>query len=112
MTNEVQSVPTPRASGNRPLAGLGVGLGVLALVAAPAGFTAFLALIGFSGCFLGCSESKPMVGAFYAAMALILLAVPVVAGLVTARVLTAPAWRIALAITALIVGLWLGMVLL
>lgn len=108
MTNDVQRVPTPRASGKRRLAGLAVGLGVLALVAVPAGFTAFAALVSFSGCFIQCSESEPVIGVLYAALALLLLAVPVVAGLVTARVLTAPGWRIALTIAALIVGLSLG----
>jgi hypothetical protein len=108
MTNDVQRVPTPRASAKRCLAGLGVGLGVLALVAVPAAYVAFGAWVSFSGCFIQCSESEPVVGTFYAAIALLLLAVPVVAGLVTARVLTAAGWRIALTIAAVIVGLSLG----
>ena len=105
MTNDVQRVPAPRASGKRPLAGLAVGLGVLALVAVPAGFVAFAALVSFSGCFIECSEAEPLVGVLYAAIAMLLLAIPLVAGLVTARVLTAPGWRIALTIVGLIVGL-------
>jgi hypothetical protein len=108
MTNDVQGVPTARASGKRRLAGIAVGLGVLALVAVPAGFTAFAALVSFSGCFIECSEPEPIVGVLYVAIALVLLAVPLVAGLVTARVLTALGWRIALAIAAIIVGLSLG----
>jgi len=103
MTNDVQRVPAPRASGKRRLAGLAVGLGVLALVAVPAGFIAFAALVRFQW-----TEPEPMVGVLYAAIVLLLLAVPLVAGLVTARVLTAPGWRIALTIAALIVGLSLG----
>jgi hypothetical protein len=108
MTNDVERVPAPRASGKRRLAGLAVGLGVLALVAVPAGSIAFAALVSFSGCFIECSGPKPMVGVLYAAIALLLLAVPLVAGLVTARVLTALGWRIALTIAAIIVGLSLG----
>jgi hypothetical protein len=108
MTNDVQRVPASRAPGKRRLAGLAVGLGVLVLVAVPLGYIAFAALVSFSGCFIECSEPEPMVGVLYAAIALLLLAVPLVAGLVTARVLTAPGWRIALTIAVLIVGLSLG----
>jgi hypothetical protein len=42
MTNDVQSVPRPRESRKHRLAGLGLGLGDLALVGASAGFTAIL----------------------------------------------------------------------
>jgi hypothetical protein len=108
MPTDVQRVPTQRASRKRRLTGLGVGLGVLAVVAVPVGLAAFGAMIGFSGCFLTCSEPEPLIGAFWAGVALYLLAVPVVAGLVTARVLTAPGWRIALALTAVLMGVLLA----
>jgi hypothetical protein len=108
MTNDVHGVPTQRASVKRRLASLGVGVGVLAVVALPLGFAGFAALASFSGCFLECSEPEPLVGALWAGIALFLLAVPVVAGLVTARVLTAPGWSIALGLTAVFLGFVLG----
>ena len=108
MTTDVRDAPTHRASRKRRLAALGVGVGVLAVVAVPAGLAAFGAMISFSGCFLTCSESEPLIGAFLVGVALYLLAVPVVAGLVTARVLTALGWRIALALTAVLIIVLLG----
>ena len=53
----MSSVPRPRAPRQQRLAGLGVGLGVLVLVAAPAGFTAFTAMgVG------PCSMRDPVTG--------------------------------------------------
>jgi len=108
MISDVEGVPTQKASGKRRLAGWGVGVGALAVVALPVGLAAFGAMIGFSGCFLTCSEPEPLIGAFWAGVALYLLAVPVVAGLVTARVLTALGWRIALALPAVLLGFLLA----
>jgi hypothetical protein len=85
-----------------------VGVVALAVVAVPLAFTAFAAMASFSGCFVGCSEPDPLVGALYAAIALFLLAVPVVAGLVTTRVLTAPGWGIALGLTTVLLGFVVG----
>ena len=51
---------------------MGVGVGVLALVAEPAASAAFAALICFSGCFMGCTDPSPMAGGA-AGVALILL---------------------------------------
>jgi hypothetical protein len=103
MTTDVQGVPTQRASGKRRLAGLGVGVGVLVLVAVPVSVSVVLVVFGFSG-----SGAGPWIGALFAGIVLLLLALPVVAGLVTARVLTASGWKIALAISALGLGLLLG----
>lgn len=102
MTIDVQDVPTTqRASERRPRAGLGVGIAVSALVAVPVGLSVFLAVIGFS-------EGGPWIGVLFTGIVLLLLALPVVAGLVTARVLTASGWKIALGISALGLGLLLG----
>jgi len=103
MTVDVQDVPTQKASGKRPLAGLGVGVGVLVLVAVPVGLSAMLAVFCFSA-----SGSGPWIGALFAGIVLILLALPVVAALVAARVWTASGWKIALAISAIGLGLLLG----
>ncbi|MBE3074181.1 MAG: hypothetical protein IMZ75_04430 [Actinobacteria bacterium] len=101
MTIDVQDVPTQRASGKRRLAGLGVGVGVLVLVAVPVSFSVVAVILDFT---YGASWT----GALFAGFALLLLALPVVAGLLTARVLTASGWKIALAISALGLGLLLG----
>jgi hypothetical protein len=89
------------------VAGAAVGIGGLAVVATPVMFTGWLAQSGFTGCFDGCSEPAPFFGMIMVGLTLCLLALPVVAGLVTARVLTvhqlaASGWRVALAAMALI----------
>ncbi len=108
MPRDVRVVPTQRTSGKRCLAGFGVGIGVLALVAVPVYISALLALIAFTGCVGECSEPVPFLGAQWAGIVLLLLALPILAGLIAGRVLTALGWKIALASSALISGLMLG----
>jgi hypothetical protein len=103
MTIDVQDVPTQRASGKRLLTGLGVGIAVLMLVAVPLRLSTFGVALGFS-----VPGAGPWFGALFAGIALLLLALPVVAGLLTARVLTASGWKIAFVISALGLGLMLG----
>jgi len=91
---------------------VGVGFGVLALVAVPAASAAFMALICFTGCFMGCTDPSPRAGVLYAGVALILLAVPVMAGLATARVLIGRRWRIAVAAGVVIAGFVLSVLFL
>lgn len=114
MTNDVQGVPTPTAPLKRPLLGLGVGVGVLALVVVPVGVAALGALASFSGCFIGCSEpqSDPMSVVFFAGAALFMLAIPVFAGLATARVLTARGWRTSVTTALVVAGLVLAVLFL
>jgi hypothetical protein len=53
----------PSARGRHPhLYGTLVGLGVFAVVAAPAAMTALGAVVSFTGCFVGGSEPKPVAG--------------------------------------------------
>jgi len=103
MTIDAQGAPTPRAPERRRLAGVGVGAGVLVLVAVPVSISVVLAVFSFSE-----PGSGRWIGALFAGFALILLAIPVVAGLLTARVLTASGWKVTLVITALGLGLLLG----
>ena len=90
MTSEIKVEPTARVSANRILAGVGVGIGVLAVVAVPAILAAYLSLALFlgGGCEMGCSDPRPLGGVVCGGVALILLSAPVIAGLATARVLT------------------------
>jgi hypothetical protein len=96
MTSEVKVEPTAGVSANRILAGVVVGIGVLAVVAVPAMLAAYLSLALFlgGGCEMGCSDPWPLGGAVCGGVALILLSVPVIAGLATARVLTGRRWQI------------------
>lgn len=56
----------------------------------------------------GAPGGEPWIAAFFVRISLLLLALPVVAGLVSARVLTASGWNIALAISSIGLGLLLG----
>jgi len=85
------------------LAGLGIGIGVLALVANPVVVYAFSAGLFFVG---WDKDPDPMRGAYCVGIVLFLLALPLMAGLVTAGVLRTRGWRIALAASVLI-SLWL-----
>ena len=112
MTPEIKVEPTSGVSANRILAGVGVGIGVLAVVAAPAMFAAYASLLFFfpGGCEMGCTDPRPLFGVVFAGVALILLTAPVIAGLATARVLTGRRWQIAVA--AVVAGVMLaGLVL-
>jgi len=110
MTSEVKLEPTARVSANRILAGVAVGIGVLAVVAVPALSAAYLSLGFFLGgdCERGCTDPRPLFGVLFAGVALILLTVPVVAGLATARVLTGRRWQIAVAAWVMLAGLVLA----
>jgi hypothetical protein len=71
----------------------------LAVVAVPVAVCGYFALVAFTGCFVGCSDPEPLVGVMYVATALVLLAIPVIAGRYTARASSAggrrlPVWGI------------------
>jgi hypothetical protein len=70
----------------RPGLGVLAGLGVLVLVAVPAGWSAYFALVSFTGCFIECSEPEPGTGVLWGSLALFFLGLPVLAGLIVARV--------------------------
>lgn len=87
--------PAPPSSRSR-LAGVLVFVLLLAAVALPAGFSALAALLSFSGSSLYADgESQPEVaaGLGWTAVALLLLALPVVLGLTVARVRWLPEHR-------------------
>ncbi len=65
---------------------------MLALVAMPAGWTGFLALISFNGCLVECGAPEPGAGALWASVTAVLLALPVIVGLVVARIDIRRAW--------------------
>jgi hypothetical protein len=62
-----------------------IGLAVLIVIAVPAASSGLMAYISFTGCFLGCTEIHPLRGVFYAAVALVLLAAPVLVTLLLTR---------------------------
>ena len=70
----------------RPGLGALAGLGVFVLVAVPAGWSAYFALVSFTGCFIECGEPEPGTGVLWGSLAMFLLALPVLTGLVVARV--------------------------
>lgn len=96
-----------RPSTARRLAGAVVGLGVLALVAVPAFWTAVFAHAGFTGCFMGCSTPQPWIGALWAGVSLLLLILPVAAGFVTARVRSRWGWVLAVLIAVVLLIAWI-----
>jgi hypothetical protein len=70
----------------RPGMGVLAGLGVLVLVAVPAGWSAYFALVSFTGCFIECGEPDTGTGVLWGSLALFFLGLPVLTGLVVARV--------------------------
>jgi hypothetical protein len=58
------------------------------VVAVPATWMGLAAVWSFSGCFITCSQPDPVVGTFWALSALVLLALPVVVGVFTARAIS------------------------
>jgi hypothetical protein len=70
----------------RPGLGVLAGLGVLLLVAVPAGWSAYFALVSFTGCFIECGEPDTGTGVLWGSLALFFLGLPVLTGLVVARV--------------------------
>jgi len=89
----------PSARGRHPhLYGMLVALVGFLLVALPAALSAFFAVLSFTGCpdngsgpvsseqgIFGCHEPEPLNGTLAALLALVLLALPVIAGVLTAR---------------------------
>ena len=65
-----------------------VGLGVFAVVAVPAAWMGLAAIWSFTGCFITCTQLDPFVGTFWALSALVLLALPVVVSVITARAIS------------------------
>jgi hypothetical protein len=59
---------------------------VLVLVAVPAGWSAYFALVSFTGCFIECGEPEPGTGVLWGSLATFFLVLPVLTGLVVARV--------------------------
>jgi hypothetical protein len=111
-----QSVPSAR--GRHPhLYGMLVALVGLLLVALPATVSAFSAAVLFTGCptdgiggassehgIFACHEAQPLMGTLLALVALVLLALPVIAGVLTARAVSRrPGSARALKILALVV---------
>ncbi|HEU4543188.1 MAG TPA: hypothetical protein VFR23_18810 [Jiangellaceae bacterium] len=70
----------------RPGLGVLAGLGAFVLVAIPAGWSAYFALVSFTGCFIECGKPEVGTGVLWGSLATFLLAVPVITGLVVARV--------------------------
>ncbi|EHR53723.1 hypothetical protein SacmaDRAFT_5607 [Saccharomonospora marina XMU15] len=62
------------------------GLAMLLLVAVPAGWCAFLAIVSFTGCLIECGEPQPAPGAMWAALTAALLSLPLITGLAVSRV--------------------------
>lgn len=89
--------------------GLIVGAAVLALIAVPAVFTAMAAVASFSGCFLACSAPEPVDGALWTGLTLVLLALPVVAGLMAARVRSMRGGLMFLGFAAVLLGGYLAL---
>ena len=112
-----QSVPS--AGGRHPhLYGMLVALAGLLLVALPAAVSAFSAAVLFTGCptdgigrssehgLFACHEAQPLMGTLAALVDLALLALPVIAGVLTARAVSRrPGSARALKILALVVPL-------
>ncbi|HEX5533834.1 MAG TPA: hypothetical protein VFX33_08855 [Actinomycetales bacterium] len=69
----------------RPLAGVVVGIALLAVVAVPAFWTGVFAVAAVSGCFMECSKPDPAAAALWGGVTVVLLVVPISAGLAVAR---------------------------
>lgn len=70
----------------RPWLGVLAGLSLLVLVAVPAAWFAYFALVSFTGCFIECGPPDVGTGVLWGSLALFLLALPVLIGLIVARV--------------------------
>ena len=81
-----RSRDAPDGGYRRPGLGVLAGLGVLVLVAVPAGWSAYFALVSFTGCFIECGEPDTGTGVLWGSLALFFLGLPVLTGLVVARV--------------------------
>lgn len=87
-----------------PRHGILVGLAVLAIIAVPALFTAAAAVASFTGCFIACSVPDRSVGALWAGRTLVLLVLPIAAGLVAARVHSACGWLVAVLVVVVLLA--------
>ncbi len=96
----------PRSTRRRSgLLGILAGLVTCALVAVPMVYAAMFAVAGYTGCFLECSEPEPLVGLMWTGVTILLLALPVVTGVVAARVRTLGGWvAVAIVVVVLIIG--------
>ncbi len=78
---------------------------MFAVIAVPAFWAATFALAGFTGCFIECAQPGPTIGVLWTGIALVLLACPVVAGLVAVWVRSRRGWLIvAAAVVILLAG--------
>ncbi len=102
-----QESPEPHRLGKRSaLVGWLAGVVALALVAVPAFYAAIFAIAGYTGCFLSCSEPEPLSGLLWTGVTIVLLALPVAAGLVAVRVRSLGGWLAvgAVVVVALLIG--------
>lgn len=59
---------------------------MLLVVAVPAGWCAFLAIVSFTGCLIECGEPEPAPGALWAGLSAALLSLPIITGLAVSKV--------------------------
>jgi hypothetical protein len=87
------------------VAGLAVGFVTLLVVGYPVVAVGLVAYTSFTGCFISCGEPQPGRGLLWSALAAVLLAVPVAAGLAVAGVRSRAAWLCSLgAVVAAVAG--------
>ena len=94
----------PNHKRRRPLAGVVVGTAVLAIVAVPAFWAGMFTMASLSGCFLECSKPDPANAAGWGAIAVLLLVLPVSAGLAVAR--ARQRWAVIFAVTLAVLGVF------
>ncbi|RLV55983.1 hypothetical protein D9V41_08795 [Aeromicrobium phragmitis] len=94
--------PGGRTAGGGWAWGVVAGLGVLALVAVPAAYAVFFAVVSFTGCFLECSTPSPAVGVMWSALAVGLLSIPVLVGAFVARRSLRRTWPVVMALVVIV----------
>ena len=95
-----------RPSTARRLAGLAVGLVLLACVGYPVVWAGVFAYASFTGCFIDCTSPDPGAGLFWSAVAAAALALPLAVGMAVAGVRSRVAWLGAAAVVLLAVAGW------
>ena len=98
--------PAPHPSIGRRLAGLAVGVVLLALLAYPLGVLGLFAYSSFTGCFLECSTPEPGSGVLWSGFAALVMAIPLALGMVVAGVRSRAAWLAAGAVVLVVVVGW------
>jgi hypothetical protein len=93
-------------STGRRLAGLAVGLVLLACVGYPVVMAGVLAYASFTGCFIECTSPDPGVGLVWSAVAAVALALSLGVGMAVAGVRSRAAWLGAAAVVLLAVAGW------